>query len=146
MRNTLTLLSGAALACGAVMAGATILGVAPWAHAQGSDYVFLTGLHAAHIPGSDDAAIHNAHLTCQWLDQGVSTQQVLLQMTSTGLNESEATVFMVLAAGEYCPQHLAKPTLPPSPKLKQPETRPDPPEYNGDEPFGPHLVSNYRRG
>jgi len=110
------------------------------AEAEASDYGFYTSVLGSGIQTSEDVAIANGKLTCVWLNNGVSQQEVVRRMAAGAhIPEYKSMVFTGMAVAEYCPQYLAAP----GPRRHKGATKAPrhneftDPDYYGDEPWGP---------
>lgn len=113
------LLLGAVAAAGAMFGGSTILGIAPWSHAD--DTSFYTKVQTAGIPGPEAAAVYNGHLTCVYLQAYKPPSWVVYTISKyAGLTFGQSLLFTGLAVGEFCPQYLGVATPVPAPVPHQP--------------------------
>lgn len=96
-----TAVAAAALALAGLAGAAT-------ASANGVDDEFLSNIAAADITwGSERAVIKQAHLVCQFFDEGATAVDVAEEiLAGTDLNTEQTAVFMVEAVSAYCPEHL----------------------------------------
>jgi Protein of unknown function (DUF732) len=102
------LLGGAVIATGAALGSATVLGVAPSAHAD--DASFLADMEAAGFFNHDGngAEIAVGHDICSELAQGWTPAQAVRDLWfngASGMDESAATQFVNIAMRDLCPTY-----------------------------------------
>jgi hypothetical protein len=83
--------------------------VVPQAHADAS--TFLQEVRAAGIIVTDDVAIKNANLICQWMTAGATAMEASQRMSEgSGLDIGHTLVFTAISVQDYCPQFLDAPS------------------------------------
>jgi hypothetical protein len=94
-------------------------GLAPAAHADASDDKFVQLLISDGIThDSVPAAISAARKVCQYMDEGMTPNEVVVDvMNSSSLPDYDAGYFVGAAIRAYCPKYLppAQPAPPPPP-------------------------------
>lgn len=111
--NIAGMTGGAVLACAAAIAGSTILGVAPWAHADNGAFSGPKGDHdpaafwvdatSAGVSGTlaDGAAL--AEAICRGLENGESEgQAIMVGMKATDISLGAARFVVHAAEWHYC--------------------------------------------
>ncbi|WAC90564.1 DUF732 domain-containing protein [Mycobacterium sp. Aquia_213] len=101
----------------AVSLGVLGAGVAPAAHADAADDKFIQLLISDGIThDSVPAAIAAARKVCEYLGQGMSPNEVVIDvMNSSSLPDYDAGYFVGAAIRAYCPQYKPPPEPAPPP-------------------------------
>lgn len=105
-KTVIGLVGGAVIATGAALAGATVLGELPGAHADVvNDADFVLVARQGGIAGAVDALIANGHKVCNDIDAaGMSPAQVQHQVwLRTDLDTDHSIWFTIDAITHYCP-------------------------------------------
>jgi Protein of unknown function (DUF732) len=106
--------------------GVLAAGLAPAAHADANDDKFVQLLISDGITHeSVPAAIGAARKVCQYLDEGMTPNEVVVDvMNSSSLPDYDAGYFVGAAIRAYCPKYL--PPAVPAPPPAQPAPPPPP--------------------
>lgn len=136
--------AGTTAAIGAALAGATILGLAPWAHADATEHMFYERLAAHGIWTFEPQSYKAALQLCSGLANGRTAGEVVEQaQADLVLDREKASWFAGIAHEMFCasvPVHIWPAPRPVPVAPPQPSTATAPgqePEWYGDEPWGP---------